>query len=176
MEARLRLEDEKKQMKVLMRDKRFDNLTGKVSDEIGRVIIVIIDTLHAPMRMNEKVLYIIYSAACNNKTKKQAAGLFSKMTAKLREMGTLGEGWGVQFEDKNCDKISSFALPHDQSKRMFNKGQLPGLCEVIDLVRGNRLDDALNVGALMLLCAPPPPPPHSFCLACYHTNSFYVPC
>jgi hypothetical protein len=134
MEARLRLEDEKKQMKVLVRDKRFGNLTGKDSDDIGRVLI---GTLHAPMRMNEKVLHVLYSAAHNNKTKKQAAGLFSRMTAKLREMGTLGEGWGVQFEDKNCDKTSSFALPHDQSKRIFKKGQLPGLCEVIDLARGN---------------------------------------
>ena len=64
------------------------------------------------MRMNEKVLCMLYSAARNNKTKKQAAGVFGKMTAKLRSMGALGDGWGVQFEDKNCDKISSFALPH----------------------------------------------------------------
>jgi hypothetical protein len=47
MEARLRLEDEKKQMKVLMQDRRFEGRGGKVSDDIGRVII---DTLHAPMR------------------------------------------------------------------------------------------------------------------------------
>ena len=59
MEATLRLEDEAKRMKVLRRDKRFEEGRG-MSTDIERVII---DTLHAPMRMNEKVLYLLYSKA-----------------------------------------------------------------------------------------------------------------
>jgi hypothetical protein len=154
MESRLRLEDEKKQMNVLTRDRRFEGRGGKVSDDIGRVLI---DTLHAPTRMNEKVLHVLCSVAHNNKTKKQAAGVFGKMKAKLRSMGALGEWRGVQFEDKNCDKLSSFALPHDQSKRMFNKAPMPGLHEVIDIARGPKKIDALDVRAFMLQHARPSP-------------------
>jgi hypothetical protein len=52
MEATLRLEDEAKRMKALRRDKRFEEGRG-MSTDVERVII---DALHAPMRMNEKVL------------------------------------------------------------------------------------------------------------------------
>jgi hypothetical protein len=67
MESSLRLEDEKKQMEVLMRDRRFEGRGGKVSEDIGRVLI---DTLHVPMWMIEKALHVLYSVAHNNKTKK----------------------------------------------------------------------------------------------------------
>ena len=83
LEQRLRLEDEKTQMKVLMRDKRFEDKNGNISDDVERVLI---DTLHAPMRMNEKVLHILFSVAHNNKTKKTAGPTFAVVEKKLREM------------------------------------------------------------------------------------------
>jgi hypothetical protein len=171
LETRLRLEDEKQLMKVLMGDTRYNKTPDKVSDDIERVLI---DTLHAPMRMNEKVLYILYSKAYDNKTKKQAAGLFTAMTTKLRALGSLGERWGVQFDDKNSEKMSTFALPYDQSKKIFNRNQITGLYEVIDLACGSKKDDALALRGFMLqyvslsLSPPtrnrfyppfPPPPP-----------------
>jgi hypothetical protein len=147
LEKRLRLEDEKQLMKVLMGDTRHNKTPDKVSDDIERVLI---DTLHAPMRMNEKVLYILHSKAHDNKTKKQAAGLFTAMTTKLRALGSSGERWGVQFDDKNCDKISTFSLPCDQPKKIFNKNQITGLHEVIDLACGSKKDDALALRGFML--------------------------
>lgn len=146
MEARLRLECEYKRMKVLRQDQRFLNGSGNLSDDLGRVII---DTLHAPMRMNEKVLYLLYSKAYDNKTKKKAAGVFDVMSKKLRAMGKLGQGWGPGWDDKHSDKLGSFALPYDQSKRIFNKTQLPQLEEVIDLACGTRSDDAAQLKQFM---------------------------
>ena len=105
LEIRLRLEDEKQQMKLLIGDTRCNKTPEKVSDDIERVLI---DTLHAPMRMNEKVLYILHSKACDNKRKKQAAVTFAAMTTKLRALGSLGEGWGVQFNETNSEKVSTF--------------------------------------------------------------------
>ena len=74
MEVRLRLEDEHKMMKVLRNDKRFEQQRGDLTDDLDRVII---DTLHAPMRMNEKVLFLLYSKAMDNKTKQNAKTIFN---------------------------------------------------------------------------------------------------
>jgi hypothetical protein len=138
LETRLRLEDEKQQMKLLMGDDTRCNKTPeKVSDDIEPVLI---DTLHAPTRMNEKVLYMLCSKACDNKSKKQAAATLAAMTTKLGALGSLGAGWRVQFNETNSEKIPTFALPHDQSKKIFTKRQLPGLREVIDLACGNKND------------------------------------
>ena len=78
MEATFRLEDEAKRMKALRRDKRFEE-EGGMSTDIERVII---DALHAPMRMNEKVLYLLYSKAMDNRTKAKAALMFAQITTK----------------------------------------------------------------------------------------------
>lgn len=164
LEERLRLEDEKNRMKVLRRDQRFEpreppepnmynDPVDTVNDDIGRVLI---DTLHAPMRMNEKVLYFLYMRAYDNKNKKQSSGVMGAMTTKLRAMGTLGDGWDVQFEGKDKEKMSSFALPLDQSKRIFNKGQRDGLYEVVDLACGKNADDAVHMKSFIYECAPPP--------------------
>jgi hypothetical protein len=167
-------------MKVLRRDERFLHAEeGMVKDDLERVIV---DTLHAPMRMNEKVLYILYAHAMNNKGKKKAQPVFQLMTEKIRTMGSLGEGWGPQWEDSNPNKLSSFALPYDQSKRVFNTANVDELGEVVDLACGGKKEEAKvmrefmqkYVETLGLLCLnrdyvdgevdrlgnnPPPPPP-----------------
>jgi hypothetical protein len=131
MEATLRLEDEAKRMKALRRDKRFEEGRG-VSTDIERVII---DTLHAPVRMNEKVLYLLYSKAMDDRTKAKAAPTptFAQTTTRLQTIGGLGAGWGPSWDEKKCDKLASFALPYDQSKRTFNLQQLPQLLEIVDM-------------------------------------------
>jgi hypothetical protein len=50
LQTRLSLEDEKQLMKALMGDTRYNKTPDKASDDIERVLI---DTLHAPMRVNE---------------------------------------------------------------------------------------------------------------------------
>jgi len=140
MEVRLRLEVEWKRMKVLRRDERFLHAEeGMVKDDLERVIV---DTLHAPMRVNEKVLYMLYAHAMNNKGKKKAQPVFQLMTEKIRTMGSLGEGWGPQWEDSNPNKLSSFALPYDQSKRVFNAANVDELGELVDLACGGKKEEA----------------------------------
>jgi hypothetical protein len=111
MEARLRLEGECKGMRVLRRDKRFKAKRG-LSTDIDRVMI---DTLHAPTRVNEKALHLLCSKAHDNRTKAKAQPIFGVMTKKLKVMGALGDGWGPSWDEKKSDKLGSFALPHDQS-------------------------------------------------------------
>jgi hypothetical protein len=118
--------------------------------------------------------------ACSNKTKKIAQPVFAAMTEKIRATGKLGEAWGPTFDDKKADKLASFALPYDQSKRIFNEGTLPELFEVVDLACGGKAEDAVKMKTFMekyvqtlgLLClnreckdgeidrlgTPPPPP------------------
>ena len=88
------------------------------------------------------MLYILYSRAYSNKTKKKAQPVFTAMTEKIRTIGKLGDTWGPMFDDKKADKLASFALPYDQSKRIFNEGALPDLFEVIDLACGGKVEDA----------------------------------
>jgi hypothetical protein len=145
MEARLRLEDEYKGMRVLRRDKRFEAKRG-LSTDIDRVII---DTLHAPMRMNEKVLYLLYSKAYDNRTKAKAQPVFDIMTKKLKVIGALGDGWGPSWDEKKSDKLGSFALPCDQSKRTFNLKQLPQLLEVVDIACSGRAEDGKKMGSFL---------------------------
>ena len=80
---------------------------------------------------------MLYARAYNNKTKKKAQPVFTAMTEKLRAIGKLGDTWGPMFDDKKADKLASFALPYDQSKRIFNEGALPDLFEVIDRCPAN---------------------------------------
>jgi hypothetical protein len=60
--ARLQLVEEYKRVTLYLRDTRFNPNVMKMKWEAGRVIL---DMLHCPMRMNEKVLYMLYFAAMN---------------------------------------------------------------------------------------------------------------
>jgi hypothetical protein len=61
------------------------------------------------------VLYILHAKAHDNKTKKRAGPVFGKMTEMLKKVGSLGDAWGPLWDDSKADKLSSFALPHDQT-------------------------------------------------------------
>jgi hypothetical protein len=52
---RLKLEEEYERLQMYSCDTRFDSVVVPTKLDLGRVIL---DMLHCPMRMNEKVLYI----------------------------------------------------------------------------------------------------------------------
>ena len=95
------------------------------------------------------MLYILHAKACDNKTKKRAGSVFDKMTEMLKKVGSLGDTWGPSWDDSKADKLSSFALPCDQSKRMFNERSLPELGEVIDPACGGKEEDAHKMRLFM---------------------------
>ena len=64
-------------------------------------------------------------------------------------MGSLGEKWGPAWEDSKSDKLSSFALPYDQSKRIFHAGNLDELGVVIDLACRGVEEDGLKMKEFM---------------------------
>ena len=64
---RLKLEEELERLTMYARDTRFDSDVVSTKLEMGRVIL---DMLHCPMRMNEKVLFMLYFAAMNRLPKK----------------------------------------------------------------------------------------------------------
>jgi hypothetical protein len=59
---RLKLEEEYERLQMYSRDTRFDSVVVPTKLDLGRVIL---DMLHCPMRMNEKVLFMLYYAAMN---------------------------------------------------------------------------------------------------------------
>ena len=77
----------------------------------------------------------------DDRTKAKAAPTFAQITTRLQKIGGLGAGWGPIWDEKKCDKLTSFALPCDQSKRMFNLQQLPQLLEIVDIACTGRKDD-----------------------------------
>ena len=59
---RLKLEDEYERLQLYSRDTRFDLVHIPTKWDLSRVIL---DMLHCPMRMNEKILFMLYFAAMN---------------------------------------------------------------------------------------------------------------
>jgi hypothetical protein len=84
---RLKDEEEFERLTMYARDVRFDANAGKPKWEIGRLVL---DMLHCPMRMNEKVLYMFYFAAVNRcGTKRLWGPLLDELSAKVRLIGSL---------------------------------------------------------------------------------------
>ena len=57
---RLQLEEELERLIMYSRDERFDPTVFPAHHDLGRVFL---DMLHCPMRMHEKVLFMLYFAA-----------------------------------------------------------------------------------------------------------------
>ena len=92
---------------------------------------------------------MLYAKAYNNKTKKKAQPVFAEMTERIRKMGSLSEKWGPGWEESKADKLASFALPCDQSKRIFNAVNLDELGVVIDLACRGVEEDGVKMKAFM---------------------------
>ena len=57
--SRLQEEEELERLTLYAQDKRFRSDVTKTKHELGRVVV---DMLHCPMRMNEKILFLLYYA------------------------------------------------------------------------------------------------------------------
>ncbi len=141
MEERLQRESEYKKLTVVMRDDRFNMFNGmNVRNSLARIIPCL---LHMPMRINEKVLYLVYSKCYNGNEKKDVIKSFQRITDLLREMGRLGAGWDHQWNENDKDKLEKFALPLDQSRRIFNLSNYEKLCDVVNIAyEGNKKEKA----------------------------------
>ncbi len=122
---RLQVEEEYERLTMYLRDNRFDPNVMKTKWEPGRVIL---DMLHSPMRMNEKVLYLLYNAAMNRLPDKALwQPVLESMTLLIRRMGSLPPTWTHNIEaQKNKSgvelkhKLLVFHMDYDVSKGIFN--------------------------------------------------------
>jgi hypothetical protein len=135
---RLKLEEEYERLSLYLQDMRLVNDVGKTKWELGRVII---DMLHCPMRMNEKVLHMLYFAAMERLgTKKDWDPVLTQMSTVFRNMGSLPAKWSHTFETITKkdgtvirNKLEPFHLNYDASKNMFNSANKQQLLDVIKL-------------------------------------------
>jgi hypothetical protein len=122
---RLQLEEEYERLTMYLRDYRFDPNVLKTKWEPGRVIL---DMLHCPMRMNEKVLYLLYNAAMNRfPDKTMWEPVLENITLLIRRMGSLPPTWTHNIEAKKNKtgvelkhKLLVFHMDYDVSKCIFN--------------------------------------------------------
>jgi hypothetical protein len=145
---RLQLEEEYERLTMYLRDNRFEPNVMKTKWEPGRVIL---DMLHCPMHMNEKVLYLLYTAAMNRLPEKALwQPVLESMTLVIRRMGSLPPTWTHNIEaQKNKSgvelkhKLQVFHMDYDVSKCIFNYDNTAALYEVIDLALG--VDNTRNL-------------------------------
>ena len=138
---RLKLEEELERLTMYARDTRFDSDVVATKLEFGRVIL---DMLHCPMRMNEKVLFMLYFAAMNRHPKKcDWQPVLESMTTILRRIGDLPPSWSHTLKCKKSKagvilkhKLEVFHMDFEASKYIFNYGNTVALYEVIDLALG----------------------------------------
>ena len=138
---RLKLEEELERLTMYARDTRFDSDVVATKLEFGRVIL---DMLHCPMRMNEKVLFMLYFAAMNRHPKKcDWQPVLESMTTILRRIGDLPPSWSHTIKCTKSKagvilkhKLEVFHMDFEASKYIFNYGNTVALYEVIDLALG----------------------------------------
>ncbi len=137
---RLKDEEEFERLTMYGRDVRFNANGGQPKWQLGRLVL---DMLHCPMRMNEKVLFMLYFAAMNRcATKREWAPLLDAMSAKVRD-GSLAPSWThtllcvkTKSGGQAPDKLQPFKMQYDVSKRIFNYKQKDGFYELIDMALG----------------------------------------
>ena len=138
---RLKLEEELERLTMYARDTRFDSDVVATKLEFGRVIL---DMLHCPMRMNEKVLFMLYFAAMNRLPKKcDWQPVLESMTSILRRIGDLPPSWSHTIQSTKSKagvtlthKLDVFHMDFEASKYIFNYSNTEALYEVIDLALG----------------------------------------
>jgi len=138
---RLKLEEEYERLVMYARDTRFDIADMPTKHELGRVIM---DMLHCPMRMNEKVLFMLYFAAMNRLPKKTDwQPVLESMTGIIRRIGDLPAAWTHGITTKKSKtgavlnhKLDVFQFDYDSSKQIFNYDNTAALYEVINLALG----------------------------------------
>jgi hypothetical protein len=135
---RLKLEEEYERLQMYSCDTRFDSVVVPTKLDLGRVIL---DMLHCPMRMNEKVLYMLYFAAMNRLPHKSDwEPVFDSMTNIVRRIGDLPPSWSHTYKTKKSKtdailkhKLEVFHMDYEASKQIFNYANTEALYEVIDI-------------------------------------------
>lgn len=139
---RLKEEEEYERLLMYARDVRFERDVNRPKWEHGRILVCM---LHCLMRMNEKVLFLLYFAAM-----KRCLGdpverniIFDLMTSKIRSLGNLSAQWKHTLgKDKHGnDKLLPLKMNYDKSKRIFNFRALTGLYELIDIAIGTVFEE-----------------------------------
>ena len=137
--SRLQEEEELERLTLYAQDKRFRSDVTKTKHELGRVVV---DMLHCPMRMNEKILFLLYYAVmkrCGGDMSGMKSVL-DRLSEKVRLIGDLPDAWSHTFAKKKKDKkvkLLPFKMPLSESKNIFNLKQLAGLYELIDIAIGS---------------------------------------
>ena len=132
--GRLKEEEEYERLIMYARDVRFDRDVDRPKWEHGRIIVCM---LHCLMRMNEKVLFLLYFAAMKRTPDGSSVrhNILDDMTAKIRCIGNISGKWHHTLDkDKHGnEKLLPFKMNYDKSKKIFNFKALTGLYELIDL-------------------------------------------
>ena len=134
---RLKEEEEYERLLMYSRDVRFERDINRPKWDHGRILVCM---LHCLMRMNEKVLFLLYFAAmkrCVGDTGERNI-ILDLMTLKIRTIGNLSAQWKHTLgKDKHGnDKLLPLKMNYDKSKRIFNFKVLTGLYELIDIALG----------------------------------------
>jgi hypothetical protein len=117
---RLKDEEEFERLTIYARDVRYDANGGKPKWELGRLVL---DMLHCPMRMNEKVLCMLYFAVVNRcGTKRLWAPLLDELSAKVRLIGSLPPSFGRIVRSRRKLKTG------DTLKGNFKLSKCPTTC------------------------------------------------
>ena len=138
---RLKLEEEYERLLMYSRDSRFDSVDLPIKLDLSRVIL---DMLHCPMRMNEKVLFMLYFAAMNRLPNKcDWEPVLENMSNIVRRIGDLPPSWSHTYATKKSKqgatlkhKLDVFNMEYEASKQIFNYASLEVLYEVIDIAVG----------------------------------------
>ncbi len=107
--SRLQEEEELERLTLYAQDKRFTSEFSKTKHELGRVVV---DMLHCTMRMNEKILFLLYYAVmkrCGGDLGGMKCAL-DQITTKVRLIGNLPDTWSHTFAKKKRTKRLSFYL------------------------------------------------------------------
>ena len=96
LELMLREEEEWESMVMYRRDQRFVDVDGESNHKL-QLDRTILDMLHAPMRMHEKVLNLLYAEVLNGKTKHEVNNSRSSKVY-IPPMGVLGVGERIAKE------------------------------------------------------------------------------
>jgi hypothetical protein len=138
---RLQLEEELERLIMYSRDERFDPVVYPVHHDLGDVIL---DMLHCPMRMHEKVLFMLYFAAMKRlPSKDQWCPALDSMSDIIRRAGSLSATWSHSIDTTKSKagvdlkhKLEVFHMDYDTSKKIFNYANTAALYEVIDIAVG----------------------------------------
>jgi hypothetical protein len=118
---RLQEEEEYERLMMYARDVRFERDVERPKWEHGRIIVCM---LHCLMRMNEKVLFLLFFTAMKRTPdgSSERHNILDQMTAKIRCIGHISGRWNHTLDkDKHGnEKLLPFKMNYDKSKKIFN--------------------------------------------------------